>query len=66
MRKYGNELEGLWVTGVSSKMSCNGGETIAVSLFVDIFVLFDKCNSSRLVQVRVDSISVSLFVDIFF
>merc|ERR1712032_510490 len=26
VRKYGNELEGLWVTGASSKMSCNGGE----------------------------------------
>ena len=26
MRKYGNELEGLWVTGASSKLSCDGGE----------------------------------------
>merc|ERR1712080_487291 len=26
VRKYGNELEGLWVTGSSSQMSCNGGE----------------------------------------
>merc|ERR1712192_17741 len=26
VRKYGNELEGMWVTGASSKLSCNGGE----------------------------------------
>ena len=26
VRKYGNELEGLWVTGASSKLSCDGGE----------------------------------------
>ena len=26
VRKYGNELDGLWVTGSSSKLSCNGGQ----------------------------------------